>query len=284
MAHVRVCSCRDGMEAHFIRSLLETQGIPAIVLGESLSQATGGLPVSYTLPEIWVPPADADRASGLVADVRNHKSPLHQQPDWQCAHCGQWVEGQFTDCWKCQSPRIPEDAGSASSPLDEAEPFVDVDLPCHRCSYNLRALPASSRCPECGLPIIQTLLAVRGMATHVSPHILHAALRRLASGLGFEPGAVLFLFDAYGEMLDLAGLEAAVAADDFKTLNIPLFCKAIARSAVDHFGSVERAREQFERWGLRTPADLARALSPLWAASPEEIASHFLQSAESSIF
>lgn len=46
-----------------------------------------------------------------------------------------------------------------TSPLNPAIPVpplptaVDQDIPCRKCSYNLRGLSIEGRCPECGLPI-----------------------------------------------------------------------------------------------------------------------------------
>src|SRR6185436_14704958 len=34
---------------------------------------------------------------------------------------------------------------------------LDQNLPCLRCGYNLRTLPADSRCPECSTPISSSL-------------------------------------------------------------------------------------------------------------------------------
>jgi MFS family permease len=35
--------------------------------------------------------------------------------------------------------------------------FVETDVPCQRCGYNLRGLPRCGRCPECGAPVIVAL-------------------------------------------------------------------------------------------------------------------------------
>ncbi|NUQ53948.1 MAG: hypothetical protein HUU19_14790 [Phycisphaerales bacterium] len=44
-------------------------------------------------------------------------------------------------------------AGAAAS----AVPFLDRDVACVRCSYNLRGLPANRNCPECGEPIANSI-------------------------------------------------------------------------------------------------------------------------------
>ena len=38
-----------------------------------------------------------------------------------------------------------------------ASPVVLADLPCRKCSYNLRTLSIESRCPECGTPVSDSL-------------------------------------------------------------------------------------------------------------------------------
>ena len=41
-------------------------------------------------------------------------------------------------------------------PLQPASMFsgsVEGDIPCRKCSYNLRGLPLDGRCPECGTPV-----------------------------------------------------------------------------------------------------------------------------------
>lgn len=55
------------------------------------------------------------------------------------------------------------DAGELGvSPLPDAAQasaarFLDRDVACVRCSYNLRGLPASGNCPECGEPIANSI-------------------------------------------------------------------------------------------------------------------------------
>lgn len=51
---------------------------------------------------------------------------------------------------------MPEGSDSANSQAPPAE-RIDRDLPCARCGYNLRGIPANDTCPECGSPIAYSL-------------------------------------------------------------------------------------------------------------------------------
>lgn len=46
----------------------------------------------------------------------------------------------------------PPPVPAGSSIVDSAG-LVIADLPCRKCSYNVRGLPVASRCPECGAPV-----------------------------------------------------------------------------------------------------------------------------------
>ncbi|UCD29296.1 MAG: DUF2007 domain-containing protein [Planctomycetota bacterium] len=111
----KVYGARDLMEAHFVRCLLEREGIKAAVLGEMLGTARGELPLTQqTLPSVWVKPEDFERAMPLVdqyeagyfADEAEDVPPPPEP--WICPNCSEQIEGQFTHCWKCQTS-CPDD-------------------------------------------------------------------------------------------------------------------------------------------------------------------------------
>ena len=91
-------------EAHLIRGMLEAEGIRALVKGDQLYGAYGELPV---LPTVWIfDDALAMHADRLVIDfLRGSAAHKYGHQRWTCAQCGENLEGQFTDCWKCGAPR-----------------------------------------------------------------------------------------------------------------------------------------------------------------------------------
>ncbi len=109
---------RDSMEAHFVCSLLEAEGIRASVLGEILGMARGDLPLTQeTLPSVWVNVEDLDRAATVLARVLKHSPPEPPVPttleSWTCPACCEVIEGQFAVCWNCQTPRPNGDSRNA---------------------------------------------------------------------------------------------------------------------------------------------------------------------------
>ena len=96
-------------EAHLVKGLLEADGIPAEVHGESLFGARGEAPATPdTLPSVWVvDDADAPRAAVILADF-GRQSPEATRASWRCPNCGETVEGQFTDCWRCGAVRTTD--------------------------------------------------------------------------------------------------------------------------------------------------------------------------------
>ena len=66
-----VYTARDEMDAHFVKGLLEQEGIEARVLGEALESAFGTLPLSAkSLPGVYVREEDVARATPIVDEYR----------------------------------------------------------------------------------------------------------------------------------------------------------------------------------------------------------------------
>ena len=100
----RVHTAKHPTEAHLVKGMLEAAGIRASVMGDQLYGAYGELPV---LPTVWVlDDALAAHAGGLVMDfLRGGAARRHRHERWTCAHCGEQLEGQFTECWQCGATR-----------------------------------------------------------------------------------------------------------------------------------------------------------------------------------
>lgn len=107
----QVYIAQDPTEAHLIRGLLEAEGIEAIVQGEHLFTIRGGVPLTPdTSPSVWiVQDAYFARARELVEQLNQKGAPsVAKGETWQCNQCGESLEGQFTECWRCGASRSPE--------------------------------------------------------------------------------------------------------------------------------------------------------------------------------
>lgn len=83
-----------------LKDLLEEEGIPCMIKNEFTIGLSGEIPLNESSPELWVADAsDEPRARQLIQEFRAAES----QPgkSWTCPACSEWVEGQFTSCWKC---------------------------------------------------------------------------------------------------------------------------------------------------------------------------------------
>jgi hypothetical protein len=116
-AMVKVYTTPDPTDLAHVQGLLQQAGIQTCVMNESTSVATGDIPFQHAAPELWVTnPADAPRAREIIEayEARREAQPP-QQPPWKCPHCGEMIEAQFSECWKCgtareDNPRTGRDA------------------------------------------------------------------------------------------------------------------------------------------------------------------------------
>ncbi|MGE0387071.1 MAG: DUF2007 domain-containing protein [Gammaproteobacteria bacterium] len=98
----RVFASHDPLLAAYCRTVLSAHGIDCIAPFEILGGAAGQIPFTECLPEIWVAnDADAYRAQRILEDALAG-DPLNER-QWQCADCGEWLEPQFSQCWRCSA-------------------------------------------------------------------------------------------------------------------------------------------------------------------------------------
>ena len=105
----QVFIARHPAEGHFVKGLLESEGIQAIVRGEELSGVRGGVPVTLdTSPSVWV--FEDSQIEGATVIIKRYDSGTTVGGGtalaWRCPQCGEHVEGQFTACWKCGTDRV----------------------------------------------------------------------------------------------------------------------------------------------------------------------------------
>ena len=115
-----VYTARDEMDATFVQGLLRQEGIEAVLQGQALGTAWGTLPLSAeSLPTVWVEDKDLERARPVIeayrqTDRANADDAVADsaKATWACPNCGERVENQFTQCWKCGHQR-PAGDGTA---------------------------------------------------------------------------------------------------------------------------------------------------------------------------
>ncbi len=105
----KVFTLQNIVLAGYLRSVVEEYGISCYIKNEHLSGGVGEIPAIECWPEIWViHNRDHLPAKRLIDEVLNADSAMI--PAWRCASCGEHMEGQFTDCWKCGGSRTESSA------------------------------------------------------------------------------------------------------------------------------------------------------------------------------
>lgn len=94
--------------AHLLVGLLQQEGIEAEVIGEFGFNVRGEAPVTTeTLPKVAVKREEDVARAREVAEAFDKGQALDAAPAtaWTCPSCGETVEGQFAECWKCGTSR-----------------------------------------------------------------------------------------------------------------------------------------------------------------------------------
>lgn len=168
----------------------------------------------------------------------------------------------------------------------DAGMFVDTDVSCGKCGYNVRTLAVTARCPECGFPVLRSYVSfhagVRGFVAPDSARLLRTTFLVLARILRRNVDAVRFVFAAYQHA------QRSVANDPGRYLADPEahaadLCRSVVDHALEHYGSREDAMATFKFWRIERSEDVGEIVAGLVEAglmvpgkndSPDDFVGH----------
>lgn len=95
----RVFRAASLIQVAHARNVLLSAGIRSELRNQYLAGALGDLPMLETWPQLYVD--DEDEQVALRALARAAAAP--SGASWTCGQCGEVLEPQFTQCWRCGS-------------------------------------------------------------------------------------------------------------------------------------------------------------------------------------
>ncbi len=95
----RIYSAASLIEATHCANVLESHGIAAQLRNTTLGGAVGELPFAETWPQVWVTDEQELHAKRVLQSVLAGAAPA--APAWECDRCGELIDGQFEECWRC---------------------------------------------------------------------------------------------------------------------------------------------------------------------------------------
>lgn len=106
----KVFCAKDPLMVGHLRNVLATFGIQCVTRNLDLNSAAGELPPIDCWPELWV--VEDDKAARAKAILKKTLAPIESvKAPWLCAVCGEKIEGQFSECWKCGRDRSGRSPG-----------------------------------------------------------------------------------------------------------------------------------------------------------------------------
>lgn len=98
---IKLYTSRRSIELHNLKNVLESHGILCEIRGEVLETMVTTIPIPEKEAELWLLDDSREReARQIIAGSRQLRSSA-----WICKKCGESVEGEFGQCWNCQSYR-----------------------------------------------------------------------------------------------------------------------------------------------------------------------------------
>jgi hypothetical protein len=97
----KVHSSPNAVDIHNIKNVLEGSGIECEIRGEFRRGAVGEIPINECWIDLWILNDTDETNARQIIDT-----PLSgSAPAWCCAGCGESIDGQFDQCWKCDAKR-----------------------------------------------------------------------------------------------------------------------------------------------------------------------------------
>ena len=98
---VKVHSSLTTVEIYNLKNILESRGIRCEIRGEHLKAAMGELPLNECWTELWIVDDSMKEQAERIIEGKEES----QRTPWTCPQCGESVDGQFGQCWSCQTDR-----------------------------------------------------------------------------------------------------------------------------------------------------------------------------------
>ncbi|MBI4228890.1 MAG: DUF2007 domain-containing protein [Deltaproteobacteria bacterium] len=97
----KVYSSTDTMFLGHLRNILENEGISCEILRDHLLGTIGGLPPVECWAELWVIEDYQFEKAQYIVEKSLDKSQGSNIDVWKCGSCGEEIESQFMECWRC---------------------------------------------------------------------------------------------------------------------------------------------------------------------------------------
>jgi len=115
----RIYSAKDPLMVGHLKNVLASFGIQCIAKNVDLISAAGELPPIECWPELWV--IEDEKCARAQSILKQTLAPLESvKKPWHCGGCGETIEGQFTECWKCGRERSGETGQGRVRPITSA--------------------------------------------------------------------------------------------------------------------------------------------------------------------
>lgn len=93
----------DSAKVGLINEMLKNEGIQTMLRNWNATNIIS-IPIPEFYPNICV--SKVEEAQKAKALIDEYLAPSQETIEsWLCSHCGESVEGNFQECWSCQSPK-----------------------------------------------------------------------------------------------------------------------------------------------------------------------------------